>query len=753
MRTSARAATPGSRAQVVVLIALIVTVAFYLASFLLHASAALPIWVVATLATLPFLFASVLAWQRFRSLAGEMAGWRWVALALVAYGLGQGSWYVLDALGRLGDPPAVPDVFYLAFSPLAFAGLLALAHRRLRRSRERGWLDALVVGSGAFTLGAAYIADHIDQRVTEVTPALLVSGAYLLSDLVLLALVVAVAQGFGWRAPLAWWALIAGLVVLAVADGMYVISVSTGAYVDGTFADSGWVVGGAAIGIAAWLDRPVERVATISAWSTRIGPAAAILGATAVLALSTAGGVHWFSRGAACVTIILGVLRMAVSVGDADDFAERLRRAELDPLTGLLNQRGLQALPAARTAGGALILLDLDGFTDVNHALGREAGDLVLIEVAQRLRDEVRATDLVARVGGDDFGIVLLGSDASEAVRVAESLVRELERPIPVLATSVHVSASVGVTPIHAETKTLNDALRDAGEALGQARAQGVGVVQLFAGSNGERSVERLQLRAELRAAMADGGSSFVLHYQPIVDVVDGDVLAVEALVRWQRAGRLLGPGEFLAEVEHAGAMGTLTTIVLNRALTELRSADLPFPVTVNVPPTLIGSGLVERVASALEASGSRPEQLLVEVLEDALIRDPHASRTVLEALRARGVRVLLDDFGTGWSGFGTLRDLAVDGLKIDGSFVSEMHADPTASAIVGAVAGVARDLDLIVVYEGAESPETLEALRTMAEAYGQGYGLARPMPVADLARWAALRVGATVVQAPSVMK
>ena len=742
MQTAAKASTAAGRRWGLrsLASALCVSLIAYLGAIPLAAADVLPSLVLPVLATIPFVLAGALAWARATGSVDMMRGWRWIAVALFVYATGNVVWYGLDFSGSQPSPPAPQDVFYVAFPILAFIGMLKLAHSRLRRPRERGWLDALVVGSGAFAVGAAFIAAQLDDHVSGVTTGLLVTGGYLLGDLVLLAVAVGVAQGFGWRAPKAWWLLISGLVVFAISDALYAVTTAIGSYVDGTLVDAGWTIGATFIGLAAWLDHPTGRVAAPSAWSTRIGPAVSILAATTVLLIGDNTGVHWLSSAAAFATVVLGVVRMGISVSDADDFAEQLRRAELDPLTGLVNQRGLQSLRLSEAATGALVLFDLDGFSDVNHSLGREAGDVVLVEVADRMRGLVRANDIVARLGGDDFGIVLLGTDATEAVVVAESMIRALEQPISVLATSVNVSACAGVAGIDGGMTALADALRDAGEALAQARDHGVGVVQQFAGSTGERSIERLQLRAELRAAIVDGGSSFVVHYQPIVDMRDERVLAVEALVRWQRGDRLLAPGVFLTEVANIGALGELTAIILERSLAELRTARLPFPVSVNVPPDLINARLIDRVEAALTSTGSTPEHLFLEVLEDSLIRDPETSRGVLEAMRTRGVRVLLDDFGTGWAGFGTLRDLMVDGLKIDSSFVSVMHDDPVAASIVSAVTGVARDLDLLLIYEGIEAPVTIDALRAMPQAYGQGFGLARPMPITDLANWASLR-------------
>lgn len=720
--------------------ALVAVTVLFVASVLLRPPGAYLAWSDAGLYSTAFALAGTLAVARGRTPGRDLQGWTVIGIGLLVYTVGNLVWSVSQALGLSDSAPHPSDAFFLAFLPFAFAGMLQLATRRLRLSFGRGWLDALVVGTGAFSVGATVISREIHDRIVVTDPGLIVNSLYLLGDLVLLALAFSVAQAFSWRPPRAWWLLLLGFATFAVTDGSYVVQASTGSYVEGAIGDAGWVVSAAAIGLAAWLDSPDLDYARREGGLTRVAPSLAILIAGAVLLISDPGDTYWVSEAAAIGTLALGVVRMNASVSDATSLAERLRRAEIDPLTGLANQRGLQGLPARRISGTALLLIDLDGFADVNDSLGREAGDALLVEMARRLRQGIRAADVAARLGSDDFAVLLASTSAEEGARIAESLVRLIEEPTLIHGVRVQVSASAGVARVDAGGHALTDALREAGTALQAAKVRGRGVVQTASGVAGQQSRARLEMRAELREALARGGDAFIPHYQPILRVSDGEVLAVEALVRWQRDGRLLGPGQFLDEVKSAGAMGDLTSLMFTRCLGELRAAGLPYPVTINVPPELLDAALVARVQSALESTGSRADQVLIEILEDAIIRDPQSAATVLADLRNRGVQVLLDDFGTGWSGLSTLRDLLVDGLKIDSSFVSAMHVDPTSASIVQAVTGVAHELDLLVVYEGAESPETIEQLARITGAHGQGYGLARPMPIDDLARWSEMR-------------
>ncbi|MHB1166695.1 MAG: EAL domain-containing protein [Candidatus Nanopelagicales bacterium] len=370
--------------------------------------------------------------------------------------------------------------------------------------------------------------------------------------------------------------------------------------------------------------------------------------------------------------------------------------------------------------------------------MGHDAGDRLLAMVAARLRESVQAEDLVARLEGDEFAVVLWNAPTHWASTEAEVLVRALEEPLSLDGMPLLVTGCAGVVESGPEQPDLAGLLRQGAVALEQAKAQGPGLVQTHTGEAGEQTAERLQLRAEARAALTEGGQDFRVHYQPIVSIGDGSLLAVEALVRWQHRGRLLQPHDFLAETVRGGLMQDLTRLVLTRSLQEIHDRGLDVAVSVNVPPELMTEWVVEAGRKAIAAAGVDAGRLILEITEEALMRHPDAVAAVLRDLRSRRVRVLLDDFGTGWSGLATLRELIVDGIKIDHSFLSRLPDDPTAGAIVRSIATLAADLGLLMVYEGVDQGDALRDVSGIGPCYLQSYGLARPMAIDDLVGWLA---------------
>jgi diguanylate cyclase (GGDEF)-like protein len=418
---------------------------------------------------------------------------------------------------------------------------------------------------------------------------------------------------------------------------------------------------------------------------------------------------------------------------------DQLRRSHIDGLTGLVNRQGVLDLDLRGHRGCSLVLMDLDGFKEVNDSLGHHAGDRLLQMVAGRLQDRVRAGDVLARLGGDEFAVILWGTDVEGAVSAAESMVHHLELPLELDGVPLLVTACAGVVSADSPRPDVGTLLKHADTALYSAKREGPGLVHAYGGDIGELSQERLRIRAEARASLARGGDDFLVHYQPMVGIGGQPPLCVEALVRWQHNGRLMMPAEFLPEVLRGGDMPALTRHMLRASLAQLAAAGLDVAVSVNVPPELITPWLLDESEAALAAAGLPPDRLIVEITEEAIMKDPDGVADVLRRLRERSIRVLLDDFGTGWSGLSSLRDLIVDGIKIDHSFVSRLTTEETAASIVRGISHVASELGVLVIYEGAESRDTTDALREYPAGYVQGFSAARPMPIGDLARWFAL--------------
>jgi diguanylate cyclase (GGDEF)-like protein/PAS domain S-box-containing protein len=386
----------------------------------------------------------------------------------------------------------------------------------------------------------------------------------------------------------------------------------------------------------------------------------------------------------------------------------------------------------------AVILLDLDGFKTVNDSLGHQAGDRLLVQVADRLRRAVDEHHTVARLGGDEFAVIVPGPDAlADARDVAERIERSLAEPIEVDGRPMVISASIGISHAGRDGHTADVLLRDADLAMFAAKDAGRGRTVEFDDDLARRAHERLSLETELRASITRG--ELVLHYQPTVDLDTGAIRSVEALVRWAHPTRgLLGPGHFLPAVEHHPLIEQIGEWVLDEACRQARAwrerCGWSPAIAVNVAPRqLAHSAFVEFVVDTLDRHAVSAEQLVLEITERSLLDDA-ASRDRLADLRAVGVRLAIDDFGTGYSSLGYLRDLPVDILKIDRSFVAAMDdGDEQSIALVAMVIELADVLGLDSVAEGIELDTQIERLRTLGCHAGQGYLIARPMPAAGI--------------------
>ena len=476
-------------------------------------------------------------------------------------------------------------------------------------------------------------------------------------------------------------------------------------------------------------------------WTVLVALIAFAMAALALLAVGQFTSVGEVEVALAMLTVLAGVARAGITV--TDRLRESERQAQTDDLTGLSNRRHLlDRLDTAIAEGDplALLLVDLDGFKELNDTLGHHAGDEVLRQVGPRLAEAVREHDTLARLGGDEFALVLVPADEAAASAVALRLRGALERSFDVDGIAVHIDASVGIALFPDHSGSGLGLLQRADVAMYEAKRVRTGH-EVYLPARDRHSRDRLALVGELHAAIASG--ELVLHYQPKVELASGAVHGVEALLRWEHPRRgLVAPMHFLPLAEQSGLTRDLTAFVVDRALVDIGGAcrdGPPLSVAVNLGPAdLVDLGLPSEVARLLERHDFPPERLTLEVSEDIVMGDPERTLDVLARLRETGVGVALDDFGVGHSSLAHLRELRLDELKIDRSFVLDVAGSPRDAAIVRTTVELGRRLGLRVVAEGVTTREAWDLLADCRCDDAQGFYLARPMPVHELLGWLA---------------
>ena len=445
---------------------------------------------------------------------------------------------------------------------------------------------------------------------------------------------------------------------------------------------------------------------------------------------------------------------IALHVGELVDelrreAAEKEFRAEHDSLTGLGNRslltHRLEAMLPAATEDHqvALFFMDLDGFKEVNDALGHHTGDVLLVEVARRLQHVVGRRGVVARLGGDEFAVLLSDITHESAAEIAKQVRSAIEEHVELdqLNLEVHVSIGIAFAPHDAdEARTL---FQRADVAMYVAKEQRTGI-ELYDERYDHSGTRRLTIASELRHALETGGLR--LHYQPQANLHTGGINGVEALARWPHpAYGGVPPDEFIPIAEQSGLIHTLTRWALDTALADLVHWRERWPhltVSVNMSArNLLDAALADDVEDALRQAGLPASALTLELTESSVMADPQRSLTVLNRLHALGVHLAIDDFGTGYSSLAYLKRLPVDELKIDKSFVAHMTTDADDTMIVRSTIDLAHNLGLSTVAEGVEDDQTWDLVARLGCDSIQGYHLARPMPAAEMSAWLSKRL------------
>ncbi|MEA2832280.1 MAG: hypothetical protein QOG66_482 [Methylobacteriaceae bacterium] len=429
-------------------------------------------------------------------------------------------------------------------------------------------------------------------------------------------------------------------------------------------------------------------------------------------------------------------------VATYEDISERkraeakiLQLARHDALTGLPNRRLFgekleEALAHVRRGQTLTVFcLDLDHFKTVNDTLGHSAGDALLKTVALRLQDCVRETDTVARVGGDEFAVLLFGADRNESSLVAHRIIENLGAPYDLDGHRSVIGTSIGIASAPQDAEDAESLLKHADTALYQAKEEGRGISRCFVPAMNARAQQQRRLEADLRGGLERG--EFELYYQPLVDAQRGEITGFEALLRWFHPDRgMISPADFIPLAEASGLIVPLSEWVIRTACAEASIWPKHLKLAVNVSPAHFRSKTVGlTVVTGLATSGLTPQRLELEITESALLRNSEETRAALHDLRALGVRIVMDDFGTGYSSLSYLRSFPFDRIKIDRSFVQDLGQNADCIAIVKAIAGLGKNLGIPTTAEGVETLTQLQIVQSLgcAEVQGFLFGAAQP--------------------------
>ncbi len=746
----------GSRAVLRLYAGLAVLVAAYLGSFVFRPGGQkwplVDNWGIAGLE----MVCGLLCLARIRS-AGPR---RTIALAL---GAGLVAWSTGDVLiaveslhGAAPPTPSPADAFYLLFYPCTYIALSLLLRKGVGRTDASTWLDGAVAGLGAASVTAAFAFHAVVRTAGGSSLSVATNLAYPLGDTLLLALVVAGSATLPGRMRASWILLAVGCAVNGIGDTMNLFQSSFGGTHLGTALNAtAWPLAILLMSVSVWITPRHQPPVVAERGPGFVLPGIAALAALAILCIATQQHMTALALDLAVVTLGAAGVRMVLSLRELHTLTnERQRQAVTDELTGLGNRRQLFAfLDAHLTAEGldppplAFLFVDLDHFKEINDAFGHSAGDQLLRQLGPRMRDHLRAGDLLARIGGDELAVVLLGADAARATEIAGRLAASFDAPFDLDVVKVTIGASIGIAT----------APTDAIDSVGLLRCADIAMYRAKLGHTPfetynqdiDDAGNRMRLVEELRSAIE--GRQLVLHYQAQVDPHHGGIPAVEALLRWPhpRLGNV-PPLEFLPLAEEAGLMRPLTALVLDMGLGQCaawRAEGRDVTMSVNISASnLLDADFTTLVVDLLRHHDLPPSALTLEITETTIIRDFKRSSQVIDNLKALGLEVSVDDFGAGFTSLAYLGSLAVSELKLDKSFIDRLAAaEPgQTTALIRATIELGHALGLRVVAEGVEDQETLNVLARLHCDLIQGYIIGRPVAAEDLFRPMATRPSPT---------
>lgn len=660
--------------------------------------------------------------------------------AIAAWSLG--SMWVNATQVQVGDQaqfPAPGEWLFLV-SYLGMAGYLLRDVDRRQPRPARSWLDIAVICGGTACLASLLLVTPVQVASHQEGISLLLALIYPIADVILALVVLSQSLQLARNDRRKSVMMCTAFLLLAGADSGFALQASASTYDFGNFSIALWGFAFALLVAAAC--RPEQSVirAVPKTAGTPVLVGAGII-AMAVLTIRPDDSLAFYTLPPAVLTMVAVAARLALALRDANRANEAFALSETDDLTKLPNRRAVRAwlsdsLDDRKPLG--LMLLDLDGFKEINDSLGHRAGDTVLVLVAVRIREAVEPHVRVARLGGDEFAILLDTVDEIELMETAQRVLEELAKPIVVDGIEIAPAASVGVTVALPADEDGSDVLRRADVAMYQAKNSGLGA-SLYDSQLDEFSRSRLQLAEELRKGLTDG--QIEVWYQPQLDAATMQVSGLEALVRWRHPTQgVLSPVAFLPAARRGGLMGRLSEVVARQAIIDMdtrRLAGIDLRVAINcAPPELLGPSFLPHLYALIAEWDVPVDRLVLEVTEDSFLADPQETREALLALRSHGVQISIDDYGTGFSSLTYLRNLPVQELKIDRTLIGNIDTDDRSRMIVASTIQLAHALDMRIVAEGVENAADLAVLVPMGIDSVQGYHLARPMTPTRVNQW-----------------
>lgn len=696
--------------------------------------------------TLVLVAVSLLALTRPLLVKRNRPAWLLVGLAVTSWSIGDIYWQIAFSEAETIPVPSPADVFYVLLYPLAYVGLILLARAGTRRLPASVWLDGIVtsLATGAlFT--AATLGDVLDQADEGSTAQALTNLSYPIGDLVLIVVSVAALAMVRWRPDPAWWLLGLGAGFFAVADTAYLFTLANNTYTDGNWVDGMWMIGLVLMALAGSAARRGE-VDEIRGFTALLVPILFALAALFVLIVGTFVELHPVSIILASGCLIAAGVRTALTFEQTRELTRTQIAANTDVLSGLGNRRVIDSqLPAIMEnlpAGNYLVLaiISVDHLPDINSILGYSAGDQILNTVGARLRENLPAETVAARLGGTEMAVlrVVNSGGLNNVDRDTRTLMRAMASPVVAGETSVHIELSAGIAmaPLHANRP--GDLIRCAVDALRAAKENSTEVeVYDPAGDIGTEfgpTVFPDLLRALDR-------NEFVTHYQPKIDVGTGRPAALEAVLRWHHP--TLGVIDADRVRPFAARMGLtrqMTRILLEAALNNCaawRRQGIELGVAVDVTAAdVLDAQLPYDLARLINKLGLPPPAVTLEISEEVLLIDARRTSLALSQFRHFGVRLTLDHYGKSAPSLTRLRTTPVDEIKLDPSFVAPILDSPQDAAIVRSTIELAKSLNIVTVAEGVDTNELFKAVIEAGCAGVQGAAMAPAMTSDGLRNW-----------------